>query len=149
MGHRLLTFGKDPVFFSSGSRNTKENPLVNRIRIVGLATLVAGLILAGASTATFAQDEVVGDEYTVISEAWYEFLGENWATLSDAEAAAYEAEFLGLMEDSTISTCRAAAGAMSVVPGLVGSSGSEAEWYAGQYVRQSVESGLFNCYFSQ
>ena len=121
--------------------------MANRIRIVGLALLTAGIVLAGASTATFAQDETV-DEYTIISEAWYEFMGETWSDLTPAETLAYEAEFLGLMEDATISTCRAAAGAMSVVPALVGSSGSEAEWYAGQYIRQSVESGLFNCYFS-
>ena len=120
--------------------------MVNRIRIVGLAILVAGLILAGASTATFAQDEPVTDEYTVIAEAWFEFYAEKWSDLSPAEVLAYEADFLALFEDSTIPVCRALAGAMSQVPGLV--SGTEAEFYAGQYIAHSVSNGLFNCYFA-
>ena len=116
--------------------------MANRIRIVGIALLTAGIVLAGSSTATFAQD----DEYTVIRDAWSEFLGESWSDLTPAEATAYEADFIGLMEDATVMPCRTVAGAMSQVPSLV--TGTEAEWYAGQFISQSVEAGLFHCYFS-
>lgn len=118
----------------------------NRIRLVGIAILAAGLVLAGASTATFAQDGPP-DEYTTIYEEWSAFYNETWSELSPADVLGYEATFTGLFEDSTLPNCRVLAGAMSAVPSLV--TGTEAEFYAGQYIVQSIESGFMACFFAR
>ena len=147
MGHRVLTFGRDPVFFHSGSSTERDSTLVSRIRIVGLATLVAGLILAGASTATFAQDAVDTDEYSVISTAWWDFYSEEWGELTDSEWLAYESDLTELFEDATIQNCRVAAGSGAVAVSLL-ANGGEMEWYAGQTIVVEMTARLQACFWA-
>lgn len=79
----------------------------NRIRLVGIAILATGLVLAGASTATFAQDEPTesNTEAEVIGDFISETYNLEWADMSQSDWLTVEAELIGLAEDTTHVLC--------------------------------------------
>lgn len=81
----------------------------NRIRLVGIAILATGLVLAGASTATFAQDEAEATEANNEAEVIGAFISEkfnaDWSTFEESDWLSIEAELIGLAEDTTHVLC--------------------------------------------